>query len=64
MEPLEIIILIGAIALVVFTVVFNIVRKLRGKSSCGCDSKSSSDCGGCGGCPYSGQCGKAEKHEE
>lgn len=36
MEPLAIVILVGAIALVVFTVVFNVVRKVRGKSACGC----------------------------
>lgn len=58
MSPLEIGILIGAIALVVFTVVWNVVRKLRGKSSCGCDTgdkskKCAGACSHCGAdCPF------------
>ena len=49
MDALAVIILIGAVALVAFTVVFNIVRKRKGKSSCGCS--------GCNGCPSAGTCG-------
>lgn len=50
-SALEIGIAVGAIALVAFTIIFNIVRKKKGKSSCGC-----SGCSGCknakdGKCP-------------
>lgn len=68
MTPLEIGILIGAIALVVFTVVFNVVRKLRGHSGCGCATKTEGTqekkkkhactgaCSDCGAeCPYRNQ---------
>lgn len=64
MTPLEIGILIGAIALVVFTVVFNVVRKLRGHSGCGCATKTEGKkkhactgaCSDCGAeCPYRNQ---------
>jgi hypothetical protein len=44
MEPLEIIILIAAIALVLFTVVFNVRRRIKRKPGCGCE------CGSCPGC--------------
>ena len=63
MTPLEIGILVGAIALVVFTVAYNVVRKLRGRSGCGCatqDKKKDGACAGacshCGAdCPYKRQ---------
>lgn len=58
MKPLEIIILVGAIALVVFTIVFNIVRKKKGKTSCGC---STGACSSCKGCPYAGKENKEDK---
>lgn len=53
MGALEICILVGAIALVLFTVIFNIVRKKKGKTCCG-------DCAGCSCCPNKG-C-KSKKH--
>lgn len=59
MSVLEICILVAAVALVLFTVVYNVVRKLRGRSGCGCADKSqkgggcSGACGHCGAdCPY------------
>lgn len=45
MSGLEIGVMTGAIVLVVFTVVFNIIRRKRGKSSCGCDGCSSASSG-------------------
>ena len=53
MNILEIVILVLAVSLVLFTVIYNIIRKLGGKSSCGCDvSKKSSGCSGCAGCGH------------
>ena len=37
MSPLEITVIAVAAALVVFTVIFNFVRRKKGKTSCGCD---------------------------
>lgn len=60
MSALEIGILIGAVALVAFTVIFNLLRKRKGRSGCACapnktDEKScSGSCARCGAdCPYS-----------
>ena len=50
MDWIEILISVCAAALVVFTVVFNAVRKKKGKSPCGCDC-SARNGGACGGCP-------------
>lgn len=48
----EILIILAAVALVVFTIVFNVVRKQKGKSSCGCD---------CTCCPVKGACSHATR---
>ncbi|MDR2091286.1 MAG: FeoB-associated Cys-rich membrane protein [Clostridiales bacterium] len=55
MESIEIIILIAAIALVAFTVIYNIVKRKKGKTGCGCGCP---DCGG--SCP---SCGHAEEKD-
>lgn len=63
MTPLEIGILVGAIALVVFTVAYNVVRKRCGRSGCGCTSQDKKKNGACTGicshcgadCPYKRQ---------
>lgn len=47
MEPVEIIVLVAAVGLVAFTIIFNIIRKRKGKGCCGCDS-----------CPSAKHCGK------
>lgn len=52
MKPLEIIILIGAISLVIFTIVINIIKKKKGKLPCGCDISN----GKCSGCMFSNNC--------
>lgn len=61
MKPLEIIILIGAIALVIFTVVINIVKKRKGKLPCGCDI--GNDNSKCSGCAFSKDC-KNQNNDE
>ena len=55
MDPIEIVVLILAVALVVFTIVYNVVRRRKGKSSCGCDSGKSGK-SGCSRCPYCDSC--------
>lgn len=55
MEPIEIVILILAVALVVFTIVYNVMRRRKGKSSCGCDTGKSGK-SGCSSCPYCDSC--------
>jgi hypothetical protein len=50
MKPVEIIILIAAIALVAFSVIYNIRKRKKGKG-CGCaDGGDSGGCSGCSGC--------------
>lgn len=56
---IEILVIIFAVALVAFTVVFNILRKRKGKNCCG-----GSGCSGCSGCPYSADCAKKPKKKE
>lgn len=43
MQPIEIIVIVLAVAIVLGVVVWSIVRKIQGKSSLGCD------CDGCNG---------------
>ena len=43
----EILIIVAAIAFVVSVTVYNVIRKKKGKNSCGCDC----GCSGCQGCP-------------
>jgi hypothetical protein len=47
MTPIEIVILIAAVALVAFTVIYNINKRKKGKIGCDCGG---SDCGSCSGC--------------
>ncbi len=53
MKPIDIIILIAAIAIVGGVIAWQIIRKKQGKVGC-CDCSSSASCsghcGGCGGC--------------
>lgn len=39
-KPVEIIVIIAIAALLIFSLVFNIVRRKKGKNSCGCDCPS------------------------
>lgn len=61
MKALEIIIIIFAVILVLFTVIFNIVRKKKGKG-CGCmsqkDNEKGQDKKNCSACPYCDCCAK------
>ena len=60
MQWFEILILVAAVALVVFTVVYNLFRRKKGKNGCG-----GSCGGGCSGCPYHADCrSKKEDGEE
>ena len=53
MTPVEIAVLIGAVAIVALTVVYHVVRRIRGKGpSCGSS---------CGCCPYAGTCHRKER---
>lgn len=45
MQPIEIIVIILAVSLVSFTIIYNIIRRKQGKSSCG------GDCSKCSSCP-------------
>ncbi len=45
MQPVEIIAVILAAGIVLFTVIFNIAKRKKGKSCCGCDC-GCTDCGG------------------
>ena len=47
MKPIEIIVIIAAVAIVVGVIIASIVRKLKGKPSLGSD---------CAGCSHAGQC--------
>lgn len=48
MDIAEILIACGAAAIVVFTILYNLVRAKQGKSSCGgCAGKSDGGCMGC-----------------
>ncbi|MDR3186673.1 MAG: FeoB-associated Cys-rich membrane protein [Christensenellaceae bacterium] len=51
----DVIVGIGAASLVVFSIIYAIVRKKKGKTSCGCD---------CPGCSGSCGCDKDEKEKE
>lgn len=53
MDPVEIIVLILAVALVVFTIVYNVVRRRKGSCGCGKNQKTKS---GCASCPYCDSC--------
>lgn len=54
MKPIDIIILIAAVAIVIGVIVWQIIRRKQGKVGC-CDSSSCSACSGrCGSC--SGGC--------
>lgn len=47
MKPIEIIVIIAAVAIVASVIIASIVRKLKGKPSLGSD---------CAGCSHAGQC--------
>ena len=47
MKPIEIIVIIAAVAIVAGVIIASIVRKLKGKPSLGSD---------CAGCSHAGQC--------
>lgn len=67
MDVPGIIVLVLAVALVLFTVIYNVYRKKKGKTGCGCNDANgkgsvSKNCGGgCGNCPYKGDCGPSNK---
>ena len=64
MSPIEIVAIVFASALVIFTIAYNILRRKKGKTSCGCDAPSkSSGCSGCSGCAYSASCASFKKPE-
>ena len=54
MSPIEIGVVIGASVIVIATIVYNVIQKKKGKSSCDCGS--SKNFGGC-----SGNCGKCKE---
>lgn len=56
MKPLEILIIVLAALLVAFTVGYNIYKKKKGKSSCGC--------AGCSGCAYKDTCASVKKEAD
>ncbi|MDR2046613.1 MAG: FeoB-associated Cys-rich membrane protein [Clostridiales bacterium] len=56
MEPAEIAVLAGAIALVAFTIAYNVIKRRKGKPSCGCSEAGCPNCRGCASAP-----GNAEK---
>ncbi len=47
MGLLEIILIVFCVAVVVSVIVTSIIRKKKGKTSCGCDSSSCSYCSSC-----------------
>ncbi len=47
MQPIEIIVIAAAVLFVALVTIGAIVRRKKGKSSCGCDCSS---CGGCSAC--------------
>jgi hypothetical protein len=49
MTAIEIVVMILAICLVLFTIIYNILHKIKGKGGCGCK-------GGCSGCPQALKC--------
>ncbi|NLZ25653.1 MAG: FeoB-associated Cys-rich membrane protein [Clostridiales bacterium] len=51
MKAIEIIVIVFAVALVLFTIVYNAIKKQRAKKS-----GRPSCCGGCSSCPYGGSC--------
>lgn len=55
MKPIDYILIIGIAALVVGVVIYLIVNKKKGKTSCGC---------GCSGCPNAGACGMSKNAKE
>ena len=50
---IEIVVIIFAVALVAFTVIYNVLRRKKGRNCCG---GGCSGCSGCSGCPYSANC--------
>ncbi len=46
MQPIEIVVIIGAILLVVGSIIYNILKKKKGKVSSCCNG----NCNGCKGC--------------
>lgn len=55
MKPIEIIVIIAAVAIVAGVIIASIVRKLKGKPSLGSD---------CAGCSHAGQCnGKCRSNQ-
>lgn len=46
MNAWEIVLIVACVAIVVGVVIAAVVRKVKGKSSCGCD------CANCGMCPH------------
>jgi len=61
MQLLEIIAIAGASSLVLFTIIYNIVRKKQGKSGCSCTSdKCSGNCGN----SYSESCSDKKPNEK
>lgn len=47
MQPIEIIVIAATVLFVVGVTVWLIVRKKKGKTSCGCDCSSCSSCSAC-----------------
>ncbi|MFA5448967.1 MAG: hypothetical protein WC292_00805 [Clostridia bacterium] len=64
MGTIEIVVIALAALLVAFTLLYNIIRKIKGKSSCGCQEKTKDDqkqsCSSCSGCMFASDC-KGEK---
>jgi hypothetical protein len=58
MQPIEIIAAAGASSLVLFTVVYNVIRKKQGKTGCDCGSKCNNECNEC---PYAKNCPSKNK---
>ena len=46
MKIWEILLIVACVAVVVGVVIATVIRKIKGKSSCGCD------CGSCNACPH------------
>ena len=58
MQPIDIIILVAAIAVVGGVVVLSLWKKKKGKTGCGCG------CNGCASCPSKGDCATVKSAEE
>ena len=55
MKPIDYVLIIGMTALVLGIIVYLVLNKKKGKTSCGC---------GCAGCPHAGQCSSVKHANE